>query len=177
MAVSDKPDYCIYLYRVSCRWPINRQCKTQNHSDLAGICNDIQELLLFIVITQQQKASKMKHPSNKILILHHHTVDKERNHQWRTRLNSKSVLLVRKTYSNISKNSSFQLWMYKLPTQKKNRWRTRKIKEIAHWCIIHTRKSLFSRRNQNSTTREGNWVDIADKYCWERWKQIWKQTC
>lgn len=138
------------------------------------MCDDIQELLLFIVITQQQKASKMKHPSNKILILHHHIVDKERNHQWRTRLNSKSVLLVRKTYSNISKNSSFQLWMYKLPTQKKNRWRTRKIREIAHWCIIHTRKSLFSRRNQNSTTREGNWVDIADKYCWERWKQIWK---
>ena len=42
---------------------MNKQCKRWNHFDLAGICNDIQELLLFIVIIQQQKESKMKYPS------------------------------------------------------------------------------------------------------------------
>lgn len=51
------------VYWVFCRCSINIQCKSWNHSDLVGNYDDIQELLLFIVIMQQQKESKMKHPS------------------------------------------------------------------------------------------------------------------
>ena len=73
MAVSNKRDYWIYLY-----WVFSR---SRNHSDLVGICNQIQELLLFTVITQQKEEYKMKHSSNKKT--HNslsHAVDKERNY-------------------------------------------------------------------------------------------------
>ena len=79
--------------------------KRWNHSDLVRICDDIQELLLFAVITQQKKETNMTHPSNK---KNHNalsrTVDKEGSHQLRIKPNSNSALLVRKTYWNVSKN-------------------------------------------------------------------------
>ena len=54
----------------------------RNIVDLVRNCDDIGELLLFIIITRQKKETNMIHPSNKKT--HNtlsHTVEKERSHQ------------------------------------------------------------------------------------------------